>query len=55
LKAVVGRDRIASGSIGPGLRFAPSGLRSLAELQTKAATDVARVLSGEKPVYPVKG
>jgi D-3-phosphoglycerate dehydrogenase len=30
-------------------------VEALAELQTKAATDVARVLSGEKPVYPVKG
>jgi D-3-phosphoglycerate dehydrogenase len=27
---------------------------ALAELQTKCATDVARVLSGEPPVYPVK-
>jgi len=26
----------------------------LAELQTKAATDVARVLTGQPPVYPVK-
>jgi hypothetical protein len=26
----------------------------LIELQTKCATDVARVLSGEPPVYPVK-
>jgi D-3-phosphoglycerate dehydrogenase len=30
-------------------------VEALAELQTKAATDVARVLRGEKPVYPVKG
>jgi D-3-phosphoglycerate dehydrogenase / 2-oxoglutarate reductase len=30
-------------------------VEALQELQTKAATDVARVLSGEKPVYPVKG
>jgi D-3-phosphoglycerate dehydrogenase / 2-oxoglutarate reductase len=28
-------------------------VESLQELQTKAATDVARVLSGEKPVYPI--
>jgi D-3-phosphoglycerate dehydrogenase len=28
-------------------------VEALVELQTKAATDVARVLSGEKPVYPV--
>jgi D-3-phosphoglycerate dehydrogenase len=27
---------------------------ALQELQTKAATDVASVLSGEKPIYPVK-
>jgi len=29
-------------------------VEALEELQTKCATDVARVLSGEKPVYPVK-
>jgi D-3-phosphoglycerate dehydrogenase len=29
-------------------------VEALVELQTKAATDVARVLSGETPVYPVK-
>jgi D-3-phosphoglycerate dehydrogenase len=29
-------------------------VEALVELQTKAASDVARVLSGEKPVYPVK-
>lgn len=28
-------------------------VEALEELQTKAATDVARVLSGEKPVYPI--
>jgi len=28
-------------------------VEALAELQTKAATDVARVLSGEPPVYPI--
>lgn len=28
-------------------------VEALAELQTKAATDVARVLRGEKPVYPI--
>ena len=27
---------------------------ALNELQTKCAGDVARVLSGERPVYPVK-
>jgi D-3-phosphoglycerate dehydrogenase / 2-oxoglutarate reductase len=30
-------------------------VEALQELQTKAATDVARVLRGEPPVYPVKG
>lgn len=30
-------------------------VEALAELQSKAATDVARVLNGEPPVYPVKG
>ena len=29
-------------------------VEALDELQTKCASDVARVLSGEKPVYPVK-
>jgi D-3-phosphoglycerate dehydrogenase / 2-oxoglutarate reductase len=29
-------------------------VEALEELQTKCATDVARVLSGEKPIYPVK-
>jgi D-3-phosphoglycerate dehydrogenase len=29
-------------------------VESLEELQTKCASDVARVLSGERPVYPVK-
>src|SRR4030095_6654724 len=29
-------------------------VEALVELQTKCASDVARVLSGEKPVYPVK-
>jgi D-3-phosphoglycerate dehydrogenase len=29
-------------------------VEALIELQTKCATDVARVLSGEPPVYPVK-
>ena len=29
-------------------------IEALEELQTKCATDVARVLSGEKPIYPVK-
>jgi len=29
-------------------------VEALEELQTKCASDVARVLSGEKPVYPVK-
>lgn len=30
-------------------------VEALQELQSKAATDVARVLNGEPPVYPVKG
>jgi D-3-phosphoglycerate dehydrogenase len=29
-------------------------VEALDELQTKCATDVARVLSGEQPIYPVK-
>lgn len=29
-------------------------IEALLELETKCASDVARVLSGEKPVYPVK-
>src|SRR5207302_3305345 len=29
-------------------------IEALEELQTKCASDVAHVLSGEKPVYPVK-
>jgi D-3-phosphoglycerate dehydrogenase len=29
-------------------------VEALNELQTKCASDVARVLAGEKPVYPVK-
>jgi D-3-phosphoglycerate dehydrogenase len=29
-------------------------VEALEELQTKCASDVARVLMGEKPVYPVK-
>jgi D-3-phosphoglycerate dehydrogenase len=29
-------------------------IEALQELQTKCASDVARVLSGEKPIYPVK-
>ena len=29
-------------------------VEALNELQTKCASDVARVLSGEKPVYPAK-
>jgi D-3-phosphoglycerate dehydrogenase len=28
-------------------------VEALEELQTKCATDVARVLSGEKPIYPI--
>ena len=29
-------------------------IEALEELQTKCASDVARVLCGEKPIYPVK-
>jgi D-3-phosphoglycerate dehydrogenase len=29
-------------------------VEALEELQTKCATDVARVLAGQPPVYPVK-
>jgi D-3-phosphoglycerate dehydrogenase len=29
-------------------------VEALDELQTKCASDVARVLSGEQPVYPIK-
>ena len=29
-------------------------LEALEELQTKAASDVAKVLIGEEPVYPIK-
>jgi D-3-phosphoglycerate dehydrogenase / 2-oxoglutarate reductase len=29
-------------------------VEALVELQTKCATDVARVLNGQAPVYPVK-
>ena len=37
------------------IRTGETTAEALAELQTKAAADVARVLRGEKPVYPVKG
>jgi D-3-phosphoglycerate dehydrogenase / 2-oxoglutarate reductase len=47
---LVGRDNVI---LTPHTAF--YSVEALQELQTKAATDVARVLRGEKPVYPVKG
>ena len=46
---LVGRDNVL---LTPHTAF--YSVEALEELQTKCATDVARVLSGEKPVYPVK-
>ena len=46
---LVGRDNVI---LSPHTAF--YSVDALNELQTKAASDVARVLSGEKPVYPVK-
>ena len=46
---LIGRDNVI---LTPHTAF--YSVEALAELQTKCATDVARVLSGEKPVYPVK-
>ena len=46
---LLGRDNVI---ITPHTAF--YSVEALAELQTKCAADVARVLSGEKPVYPVK-
>jgi D-3-phosphoglycerate dehydrogenase / 2-oxoglutarate reductase len=45
----IGRDNVI---LTPHTAF--YSVEALAELQTKCAADVARVLSGEKPVYPVK-
>jgi D-3-phosphoglycerate dehydrogenase / 2-oxoglutarate reductase len=46
---LIGRDNVI---LTPHTAF--YSLEALNELQTKCAADVARVLSGEKPVYPVK-
>jgi D-3-phosphoglycerate dehydrogenase len=46
---LLGRDNVI---VSPHTAF--YSVEALAELQTKCAADVARVLSGEKPVYPVK-
>jgi D-3-phosphoglycerate dehydrogenase / 2-oxoglutarate reductase len=45
---LLGRDNVI---ISPHTAF--YSVEALNELQTKCATDVARVLSGEKPVYPI--
>jgi D-3-phosphoglycerate dehydrogenase len=47
--ALLGRDNVI---LTPHTAF--YSVEALNELQTKCATDVARVLSGEKPVYPVR-
>jgi D-3-phosphoglycerate dehydrogenase / 2-oxoglutarate reductase len=46
---LLGRDNVI---LTPHMAF--YSVEALEELQTKCASDVARVLSGEKPVYPVK-
>jgi len=46
---LIGRDNVI---LTPHAAF--YSVEALNELQTKCAADVARVLSGEKPVYPVK-
>jgi len=46
---LVGRDNVI---LTPHTAF--YSVEALNELQTKCATDVARVLSGEPPIYPVK-
>jgi D-3-phosphoglycerate dehydrogenase len=46
---LIGRDNVI---LTPHTAF--YSVEALNELQTKCASDVARVLSGEKPVYPVK-
>jgi D-3-phosphoglycerate dehydrogenase len=45
---LLGRDNVI---ISPHTAF--YSIEALNELQTKCATDVARVLSGEKPIYPI--
>ncbi|MGZ3285829.1 MAG: C-terminal binding protein, partial [Xanthobacteraceae bacterium] len=46
---LIGRDNVI---LTPHTAF--YSVEALDELQTKCAADVARVLSGEKPIYPVK-
>jgi D-3-phosphoglycerate dehydrogenase len=46
---LIGRDNVI---LTPHTAF--YSVEALEELQTKCASDVARVLSGEKPIYPVK-
>jgi D-3-phosphoglycerate dehydrogenase len=46
---LIGRDNVI---LTPHTAF--YSVEALNELQTKCAADIARVLSGEKPVYPVK-
>jgi D-3-phosphoglycerate dehydrogenase len=46
---LIGRDNVI---LTPHTAF--YSVEALEELQTKCAADVARVLSGEKPIYPVK-
>ena len=46
---LIGRDNVI---LTPHTAF--YSVEALEELQSKCASDVARVLSGEKPVYPVK-
>jgi len=46
---LLGRDNVI---LSPHTAF--YSVDALNELQTKCASDVARVLSGEQPVYPVK-
>ena len=46
--ALLGRDNVI---VSPHTAF--YSIEALEELQTKCASDVARVLSGEKAVYPI--
>jgi D-3-phosphoglycerate dehydrogenase / 2-oxoglutarate reductase len=46
---LLGRDNVI---LSPHTAF--YSVQALDELQTKCATDVARVLSGQEPVYPVR-
>ncbi|NDD49043.1 MAG: C-terminal binding protein, partial [Alphaproteobacteria bacterium] len=46
---LIGRDNVI---LAPHTAF--YSVEALEELQTKAASDVARVLNGEKPIYPIK-